>query len=51
MKLLKSTKEEVGSNDRIVKWFSSGLPTYVCVGYPVEGKQEDGSFTYNCFDK
>jgi hypothetical protein len=51
VKLLKSTKEEVGSNDRIVKWFSSGLTVYVCVGYPVEGKQEDGSFTYNCFDK
>lgn len=40
VKLLKSTKEEAGSNDRIGKWFSSGLTVYVCVGYPVEGKQE-----------
>jgi hypothetical protein len=23
----------------------------MCVGYPLEGNQEDGSFTYNCFDK
>jgi len=38
VKLLKSTKEEAGSNDRIGKWFSSGLAVYVCVGYPVEGK-------------
>jgi hypothetical protein len=38
VKLLKSTKEETGSNDRIGKWFSSGLTVYVCVGYPVEGK-------------
>ena len=40
VKLLKSTKEEAGSNDRIGKWFSSGLTVYVCVGYPVEGKYE-----------
>jgi hypothetical protein len=38
VKLLKSTKEEGGSNDRIGKWFSSGVTVYVCVGYPVEGK-------------
>ena len=31
VKLLKSTKEEAGSNDRIGKWFSSGLTAYVCV--------------------
>lgn len=30
VKLLKSTKEEVGSNDRIGKWFSSGRTVYVC---------------------
>jgi hypothetical protein len=49
--LLKSTEEEGGSNDRIVKWFSSYRNLYMCVGYPVEVKQQARLFTYHYFDK